>query len=193
MKTATISVLAATAFAAAFDFQIGGRTNQQTGIYLDCRWPIHSFFAGFGASENFVDVATYKTVHKYTTDSRGQPTYSHDEYVKNPSQAAAVLHALELFAGYQFLTSETHQLQVSSGIGWALLDGTEDGQPDRSRDMLTVPVRLEGIWTPGVWSRFPGLGLAAGTGIEWRSGINKPQLYRETSEFVVTARLGLHL
>ncbi len=182
MKRVALIVAAAASMSQAIDFQIGAYQSDLRGVYIDFRKQISNYFIGFGASEGFIEVASVENV---TLDTDTSFTS-----IEIPSTAQAALHNIGILGGMNIIQAEKYKVQGSIGIGYSLLDGTEGGQSDRSRDFLAIPLKVDGIWTPKV---IGSLGLASALGVEYRIGLNKSDLYRELSSFVFTARIGIAL
>lgn len=182
MKRIVLITMLAASMSPALDFQIGGYQSDLSGIYIDFRKQISNYFIGVGASEGFIEVASVE--RKLVPSGTGYVS------VESPSTAQAALHNIGVLGGLNLMQAEKYKVQGSIGISYSLLDGTENGQSDRSRDFLAIPLKVDGIWTPKI---IGSLGLASALGVEYRIGLDKSDLYRELSSFVFTARLGISL
>jgi hypothetical protein len=189
LSASALLVLAALQSTPGADYQLGWFTMEPQGIYLDVRFPVgERFFVGAGASEGLINVASVEEVSHRSEDATGYVTYT---YTDLPYVANASIHGLEAFGGMDLWKRGQFSTQASLGLGWALLDGTGEGQDGRSRDMLRIPARLEWAWRPLIWERIPSLGLVGAIGGEWRQGIDTPKLYREFSAMALLMRFGL--
>lgn len=189
LSASAFLVLSALQSTPAADYQIGWFTMEPQGVYLDVRFRLgERFFAGAGASEGLIDVASVEKVSHRSTDPDGYVTST---YTTLPIVANASIHGLETFGGIELWSRDRLSTQASVGLGWALLDGSESGQEGRSRDMFRIPARLEYAWRPVFWESLPSLGLVGAIGGEWRQGIDTPKLFREFSEVAFLARFGL--
>ncbi len=189
LSATTVLALSALQSTPAADYQIGCFTMEPQGVYLDVRFRLgERFFAGAGASEGLIDVASIEDVSQRSTDDAGYVTYT---YTDLPYVANASIHGLAAFGGVELWSRGRLSTQASLGLGWALLDGTGSGQEGRSRDMFRIPARLEYAWRPVIWENLPSLGLVGAIGGEWRQGIDTPKLFREFSEVAFLARFGL--
>ncbi len=176
MKKIATLLLVSASLSHALDFQLGAFQSDVPGVYIEFRQDISNLVLGIHASEGFKEVGA---VGPY-----GGPIVT---------TAQAALHNIGVLGGWTLKTSDHYKIQGSLGFGYSLLDGTEDGQPDRSRDYLALPLKVDAIYMPKVLDALPGLGIASALGVEYRIPMDKTKLYRELSTFVLTARIGLAL